>query len=100
MKSIAPQLIPENNRPGFGWVEGLVLLALFGLLWCTLHFGKGMLVGFDPAHVAELDFSTDQIPYYADRTLLRMWIAFSFSLLAFLCYFAGLSGRQEPGRAR
>lgn len=46
-----------------------------------MHFGQGMLVAFDPATSADANFSTSQIPYYAGRTLLRMWIAFTFSLL-------------------
>ena len=80
MKNIAPQLIIKEERRGFGWVDALVMLALLGILWSALHFGKGMLVSFDPATVAEVDSSPSQIPYYAGRTLLRMWIAFSFSL--------------------
>jgi NitT/TauT family transport system permease protein len=39
-----------------------------------------MLAHFDPASTPRLDASPSQIPYYAGRTLLRMWIAFSFSL--------------------
>lgn len=56
------------------------MLALFSLLWSALHFGKGMLVHFDDTVVLQIDSSPSQIPYYAGRTLLRMWIAFSFSL--------------------
>jgi NitT/TauT family transport system permease protein len=82
MKSTSPNLVVnDNSQPGFTWVDGLALLALFGMLWSVIHFGKGMLVAFDPASVPELDFSTSQIPYYAGRTLLRMWIAFCFSLV-------------------
>ena len=80
MKSTSPQLAIGNQQPGFSWVDGLVLLSLFGVLWSFMHFGRGMLVAFNPAAVVEADFSTSQIPYYAGRTLLRMWIAFSFSL--------------------
>lgn len=80
MKNIAPQLIIKEERRGFGWVDAFVMLALLGVLWSALHFGKGMLVAFDPATVAEVDTSPSQIPYYAGRTLMRMWIAFSFSL--------------------
>ncbi len=57
------------------------MLALLGLLWSALHFGRGMLVHFDAAAMPQVDPSASQIPYYAGRTLLRMWIAFSFSLL-------------------
>ena len=81
MKSTSPQLAVESNKLGFSWIDALVLVCLFSVLWSVMHFGKGMLVAFDPATVPALDFSTGQIPYYAGRTLLRMWIAFCFSLL-------------------
>ena len=87
MKSTAPGLAINEERPGFGWTDALVLLALMGLLWSALHFGKGMLVRFDPASAPQLDANPGQIPYYAGRTLLRMWIAFGFSL-----FFAILLG--------
>lgn len=80
MKITSPQLVVETVQPKFTRVDGIVLLAIFGLLWSTMHFGHGMLAGFDPARIPELDTSTSQIPYYAGRTLLRMWIAFAFSL--------------------
>jgi NitT/TauT family transport system permease protein len=81
MKSTAPQLAVKEEFRGFSWVDGVLVLVLLGLLWSTLHFGKGMLVQFDPATLPELDSSPSQIPYYAGRTLLRMWIAFAFSLI-------------------
>jgi NitT/TauT family transport system permease protein len=58
MKSTSPALVVNNNQPSFTWVDGLALLALFGVLWSLLHFGKGMLVAFDPSSVAPLDVST------------------------------------------
>ena len=98
MKSTSPQLVVENNRPGFTWIDGLVLLTLFGLLWSVMHFGRGMLVAFNPGSVPELDFSTDQIPYYAGRTLLRMWIAFCFSLF-FAISLGYLAAKNKAARA-
>ena len=98
MKNTAPQLIVETNKAGFSWVDGVVLLALFGLLWSALHFGRGMVVAFDAGAVAELDFSTSQIPYYAGRTLLRMWIAFGFSLF-FAIALGYLAAKNQAARA-
>ena len=77
----APQLEVSEARRGFSWVDGVVMLGLMALLWSALHFGKGMLVHFDPSAQPALDASTSGIPYYAGRTLLRMWIAFAFSLV-------------------
>jgi NitT/TauT family transport system permease protein len=86
MNSTSPQLIIVK-QPALGWIDALVLLTLFGLLWSVMHFGHGMLVAFNPSTAPDLDVSTSQIPYYAGRTLLRMWIAFCFSL-----FFAILLG--------
>ena len=77
----AAQLTVAKERRGLSWVDGVVMLLLFGLLWSVLHFGRGMFAAFDPASVPQLDSSPGQIPYYAGRTLLRMWVAFCFSLL-------------------
>ncbi|WP_295959251.1 ABC transporter permease subunit [Rhodoferax sp.] len=98
MKSTSPQLAVDNNQTGFTWVDGLVLLTLFGLLWSVMHFGHGMLVAFDPSHVPEPEFSTSQIPYYAGRTLLRMWIAFCFSLF-FAISLGYLAAKNRTARA-
>src|SRR5664279_3225894 len=77
----APQLAVGEAPRHFGWIDGIVLLSLLGLLWSALHFGRGMLIHFDPAAIPEVDTSPALIPYYAGRTLLRMWIAFCFSLV-------------------
>jgi NitT/TauT family transport system permease protein len=98
MKSTSPALVVNNNKPSLTWVDGLALLALFGVLWSLLHFGKGMLVAFDPSSVPALDFSTSQIPYYAGRTLLRMWIAFCFSLF-FAISLGYLAAKNATARA-
>jgi NitT/TauT family transport system permease protein len=76
----AAQLAVAKERRELSWVDGAVLLLLFGLLWSLLHFGHGMFASFDPASVPQLDSSPRQIPYFAGRTLLRMWVAFCFSL--------------------
>jgi len=98
MESTFPQLVVENNRPYFTWVDGFVLLTLFGVLWSVAHFGHGMLVAFDPASIPELDVSTTRIPYYAGRTLLRMWIAFGFSLF-FAISLGYLAAKNRAARA-
>lgn len=82
MKSTAPQLAAPEGRRSFSFVDVLVFAGILGGLWSILEFGKGMVTHFD-ATSQSLTISTDlsQIPYYAGRTLLRMWIAFGCSLL-------------------
>jgi NitT/TauT family transport system permease protein len=57
-----------------------------------------MLVHFDPASEPALDTSASQIPYYAGRTLLRMWVAFGFSLL-FAVSVGYLAAKHRLARA-
>jgi NitT/TauT family transport system permease protein len=80
MSSTAAQLQVAPSRRGFTWVDALVMAALLSLCWSALHFGKGMLARFDAGAQVPIDRSIAMIPYYAGRTLLRMWIAFAFSL--------------------
>ncbi len=95
--STAPQLQVNESRRGFTWVDGVVMLALLTIFWSALHFGKGMLVHFDPSAQGPINGSLSLIPYYAGRTLLRMWIAFAFSL--FFAIATGYLAAKSP-RAR
>ena len=95
---IAPQLAAPEVRRGFSWIDGVVLLSLLALLWSALHFGKGMLVHFDASSHPQVDASIGQVPYYAGRTLLRMWIAFCFSLV-FAVGTGYLAAKNSKARA-
>src|ERR1700716_120986 len=82
MKSTATQLGAADGKRVFNWVDLLIFGGVLGLLWSILQFGSGMMVHFD-ATSQSLPISTHirHIPYYAGRTLLRMWIAFGWSLI-------------------
>jgi NitT/TauT family transport system permease protein len=81
MKSTATQLGTAEIRRTFSWVDLVILLSVFGLAWSILHFGQGMTVHFDEGQSPEISTDIRNIPYYAGRTVLRMWVAFGFSLL-------------------
>jgi len=81
MKLSATQLGAAEIKRTFTWVDLVVLLGVFGLLWTVLHFGQGMIVRFDESQSPEISTDIRNIPYYAGRTVLRMWVAFGFSLL-------------------
>jgi len=81
MKAPNSTLTAAEAKTSFGWADGLLLLGLFGLLWSVLHFGRGMIVHFDENSAPPLSMDIRNIPYYAGRTVMRMWIAFFFSLL-------------------
>ena len=81
MTSELPQLKAAEHRGHFGLLDLFIILGIIGLAWCVFHFATGMLVQFDEQALPQLDESVWSIPYYAGRTLLRMWIAFGCSLL-------------------
>jgi len=81
MKLSATQLGAAEIKRTFTWVDLVVLLGVFGLLWTVLHFGQGMIVRFDESQSPKISTDIRYIPYYAGRTVLRMWVAFGFSLL-------------------
>jgi len=88
------QLEATENRRSFTWVDFVILVGVFGFSWTILHFGKGMIVHFDENQSPAISTDIRNIPYYAGRTVLRMWIAFGFSLLfTFVVGYAAAKNR-------
>jgi NitT/TauT family transport system permease protein len=81
MKADQSNLVATEGRSVFGWADLVILIGVFGLLWSILHFGRGMIVHFDENSVPAISTDLHNLPYYAGRTILRMWIAFGLSLL-------------------
>ena len=65
----------------FGWIDAVVIVAVFALLRTLVTLGGDMRVQFDELHPPPLSLDVALIPYYTARTVLRMFIAFGFSLL-------------------
>ena len=99
MKSTATQLGAADSKRTFNWVDLFIFAGVLGLLWSVLEFGAGMMVHFD-ATSQSLPISTHirHIPYYIGRTLLRMWIAFGFSLI-FTFSVGYLAAKNRVARA-
>jgi NitT/TauT family transport system permease protein len=94
MKSSTPQPAVTDSKRTLGGADLLMFAGLVGLLWSVLHFGRGMFVHFDESTAEPLSTSVWNIPYYAGRTLLRMWIAFGCSLLfTFVVGYAAAKNR-------
>src|SRR5260221_881417 len=94
MKFPATQLSAPEGRRSFGWVDAVALMAILALLWSILHSSAGMVVHFDASQPVTLSTDLSNIPYYAARTLLRMWIAFGFSLL--FTFSVGYAAAKNP----
>jgi NitT/TauT family transport system permease protein len=78
-----PETTAQQVRRGWrlSWVDAIVVLAVFVLLWLILVLSGDMRVQFDELHPPALSLDPRLIPYYTARTVLRMFIAFAASLL-------------------
>ena len=87
-REIKPLPQPEALRPGrFGLPDLVVLLALLAGLVLIAHVGSEATVSFHPpdqSPVVSLD--PRNLPEYAGRSTLRMFIALGFSTLVALVY--------------
>ena len=70
----------------FSITDILILTLIFVLLYIVLHLGAGMNVPFSPEEQIPLSLDPAILPYYAGRSLLRMFIAFGAALLFSLIY--------------
>ena len=70
----------------FGWIDAIVILAVFALLWLVIALSGDMRVQFDELHAPPLSLEVARIPYYTARTVLRMFIAFTAALLFTFAY--------------
>ena len=70
----------------FGFTDILVIGFVFAILYSLLHLGIGMTVPFSPEVQMEISTDPSDLPYYAGRSLLRMFLAYGASLIFTLIY--------------
>jgi NitT/TauT family transport system permease protein len=68
------------------WVDAVVLIFIFAILYSVLNLGASMNAPFTLEDQSEIALDPSMLPYYAGRSLLRMFIAFGASLLFTLIY--------------
>ena len=86
------------KRFPFGLADIAVILGTLALLALVSRLGADMMVRFAPPEVSpEIDLDPRNLPYYAGRSTLRMFIALVFSTLFTLVYgyIAARSRRAE-----
>ncbi|WP_411863229.1 ABC transporter permease [Tsukamurella tyrosinosolvens] len=77
----------------------LVVLGAAALIWLVIRVGQGMNAPVDLSHAqAGIDTDPAQLPYYAARSLLRMFLALAASLV-FTFVYATLAARSRRARA-
>ena len=82
-----------------GWLSDSLLLCLvFVLFYAVLKLGHGMLVPFSSEQQPVIDLAPSELPYYAGRSLLRMFLAFGASILFTLLYGYAAAKSRLAGR--
>ncbi|MFJ2033033.1 ABC transporter permease [Streptosporangium sp. NPDC087985] len=81
----------------FSWVDLVVALGVLVMLYVVVRVGRGTTVSFSPSQVITVDTDPARLPYYAVRSLLRMFAALGLSLVFTMvwAYTAAHSRRLE-----
>jgi NitT/TauT family transport system permease protein len=75
-----------KNNSKFGWADILVIFLLLAILYAAAKLGSGMEVPFSAVQQPKISLNPIWLPYYAGRSLLRMFIAFVASLIFTFIY--------------
>jgi NitT/TauT family transport system permease protein len=78
------QQVASGGR--YGWIDAIVIVTVFVLLWLLVALSGDMRVRFDELHPPPLALDVARIPYYTARTVLRMFIAFAAALMFTFIY--------------
>jgi NitT/TauT family transport system permease protein len=95
-RSVLPTQVRARLRR-LGFIDVVVGVAVLALLYLIVTLGRATTVSFTPTQDLTLDTNPAKLPYYALRTLLRMFVALGASLVFTLVYgyVAARSRRAE-----
>jgi len=85
------------RRPRFSPIDVIVFVAIAVLLVGVVRLAQGMNSHSAAAHVATISTAPSKLPYYAARSLLRMFIALFLSI-AFTFVYATAAARSRRAR--
>jgi NitT/TauT family transport system permease protein len=74
------------SKRKFSIADCFILIFIFILFYTILKLGAGMSIPFSPEQQPAMILDPSMLPYYAGRSLLRMFIAFGASLLFTFIY--------------
>jgi NitT/TauT family transport system permease protein len=77
---------PSTRRPSFGMADVAVTLGVLTLLAVIAKVGAGAFVPFTAKIMPHVDLDPRNLPYYAARSTLRMFVALAWSTIFSLIY--------------
>jgi len=82
-----PFIRPILVKLPYGWADIAFLLGLFLLLYMLAKVGRGFFDAFNPPGITpQISLNPANLPYYAARSTIRMFIALGVSVLFTLAY--------------
>ncbi len=82
-------------RPRFSFADIIVIAGVLALLYALARLGAGATAPFGPHNPPTVSLDPANLPYYAGRSLLRMFIALFLSVVFTLIYgFAAAKSRR------
>lgn len=75
-----------EQKSKFGWADIIVIFLLLAILYAAAKLGSAMEVPFSAVQQPKISLNPIWLPYYAGRSLLRMFIAFAASLIFTFVY--------------
>ncbi|MBC9714568.1 ABC transporter permease subunit [Streptomyces sp. TRM66268-LWL] len=95
MTTITSRPNGRAERRGLTWVDFAVAAGVLVLGYLILQVGKGTTVNVDPADVSGVNTDPTELPYYAARSLLRMFVALGASVVfTFVYAYAAARSRR------
>ncbi|MGD0555027.1 MAG: ABC transporter permease subunit [Streptosporangiaceae bacterium] len=85
------------RRFRFRPIDAVVGAGIFLLIYLVVRIGAGAHAPFHPRQTTTISTNPDELPYYAGRSLLRMFIALFFSY-AFSLVYAYAAARSRRAR--
>jgi NitT/TauT family transport system permease protein len=84
-RSMLPARLP-CVRTQFGWVDLVVAAAVLVVFYVAARVGARVAVSFIPNQPLHIDTDPARLPYYAVRSLLRMFAALAVAMVFTLVY--------------
>ncbi|MDI3256164.1 MAG: ABC transporter permease subunit [Kyrpidia sp.] len=84
-----------RQKPGW-WVDVALLAGVLGLFYGIVEVGRGMVEPYAPQSSMTVSLDPAVLPYYAGRSLVRMFLALGASLV-FTVLYARLASRSRMG---
>jgi len=91
-------MVGTNRQKHSIFIDIGLILFVFAALFALIRLGKGMMIPFASNHPIQISLRLSMLPYYAGRSVLRMFIALVASLVFTFLYARLAAGSKLAER--